>query len=62
MMAVFEFNVEQPGTIGHLLHGMRVGIPLIEIANEADGFGMGCIADKIDCPQGLSVMVERTHI
>ena len=62
MMPVLEFKAEEPGAIGHLLHGMRVGIPLVEIANEADGFGMRCIADEIDCPQGLSVMVERTHI
>jgi hypothetical protein len=62
MMTVFEFNAEQPGTIGHLFHGVSVGVPLVEIANEAYGFGVGCIADEIDCPQGFSVMVERTHI
>jgi hypothetical protein len=62
MMTVLEFDAKQPGAIGHLFHGMGVGVPLIEIANEADGFGVGCIADEIDCPQGLSVMVERTHI
>jgi hypothetical protein len=61
-MAVLEFDTEQPGAIGHLFHRMGFRIPLIEIANQANGFGVGRIADEIDCPQGLSVMVERTHI
>ena len=61
-MAVLEFNAQQPGAIGHLFHGMGVGVPLVKIANEADSFGMGRIADEIDCPQGFPVMVERTHI
>ena len=51
MMTVFEFNAEQPGAIGHLFHGMGVRVPLVEIANEADGFGMGRIADEIDRSQ-----------
>jgi hypothetical protein len=62
VMAVLEFNAEQPGAIGHLFHRVGVGVPLVEIANEAYGFGVECIADEIDCPQGFSVMVERTHI
>jgi hypothetical protein len=62
MMTVLEFYGQQPGPVGHLFHGMGVGVPLVKIANEADSFGMGCIANEIDCPQGLSVMVERTHI
>jgi len=62
MMAVLEFDAEEPGAIGHLFHGMSVRIPLVEITNEADGFGLGRIADEIDCPQRFSVMVERTHI
>ena len=62
MMSVLEFYAEQPRAIRHLFHGMRLGIPLIEIANQTDGFGVGRIADEIDSPQGLSVMVERTHI
>jgi hypothetical protein len=62
MMSVLEFNVEEPGTVGHLFHRMSFGVPLVEIAYQADGFGVGCIADEIDSPQGLSVMVERTHI
>jgi len=62
MMAVLEVNGQQPGAIGHLFHRMGVGVPMVEIANKADGFSVGCVTDEIDCPQGLSVMVERTHI
>ena len=40
MMAMFEFNAEQPGTIGHLFHRMGIWIPLVEIADEADGFSL----------------------
>src|SRR5882724_2937768 len=37
MMAVFELNAQQPGTIGHMLHRIGLWVPLVEIANEADG-------------------------
>jgi hypothetical protein len=62
MMTVLEVYGEKPRAIGHLFHRMSFSVPLVEIANQADGFGVGCIANEIDSPQGLSVMVERTHI
>src|ERR1051326_1398795 len=41
---------------------MGARIPLVEIANEADGFGLWRVADEIDCPQRFFVMVKGTHI
>src|SRR5436190_20771164 len=48
MMPMFEFDGNEPGFIGHLLHAVRRGIPSIEITDQADRLGLGRIANEID--------------
>jgi hypothetical protein len=60
MVTVLQVHREQPGTVGHLFHRMGGWVPLVEVANQAYGFGLGCVADEIDGPQGLLVS-ESAH-
>lgn len=36
MVAVLQFESQEPGAVGHVLHRVRIGVPLIEIAHETD--------------------------
>src|ERR1017187_919109 len=60
MVAMLQFNHEQPGTVRHLFHRMSGRVPLVEITDQGDGFGFWGVADEIDGPQGLLVS-ESTH-
>jgi hypothetical protein len=40
MVAMLQFNHEQPGTVRHLFHWMGGRVPLVEVADQAHGFGL----------------------
>ena len=60
MVAVLQFHREQPGTVRHLFHRMGGRVPLVEVADQAHGFGLCGVAHETDGPQGLLVS-ERAH-
>src|SRR5881394_2587536 len=47
VMPVLEIHVDQPRAIRHLLHGMRMRIPLVEIPHQSHRLGLGRVADEI---------------
>ena len=60
MVAVFEIERQQPGSVGHMFHGMGFRVPMIEISNKTDFGRLGGMANEIDGPEGLLITV--THI
>lgn len=60
MMAMPQFLIQQPAAIWHALHGTGRGIPVVEVAHEADGLGLRRLANEIhrtEVPVGAIAMV-----
>lgn len=53
MVAVAQFDHDQPGAVGLAAHRVGGRVPAVEIAEQADCLGLGCIADEIDTAEGL---------
>lgn len=52
MVAVGQFQAGHPGTIGHLAHGVGIGLPTVEVAYQGDTRGTGRAAEEIDVMPG----------
>ena len=48
MMAVIERNLQKPRAVGLAFHGIGVGIPVIEIADERHDVGFRGVANEVD--------------
>src|ERR1035441_764468 len=57
VMTMFQFHGDQPATVGHLFHRIGRRVPPVEVADEAHGFGLRRLANKVNRPQGLLITV-----
>lgn len=48
MFAGGQVELEFPDSIGHPLHWVRRGIPVVEVAAKKDGLGVGRFVGKVD--------------
>ncbi len=48
VMAVMQFEPQEPAAVGHALQGVSGGVPAVEVADERDAFGAGRAAKEID--------------
>ncbi len=49
LVSVMHFHGGEPDAVGLLAHGVGLGVPTIEITDEADLVGGGVIAVEIHC-------------
>jgi hypothetical protein len=62
MVAVAELDLEHPSAVRLALHGVRLGLPSVEITHHRDSLSAGCVADKIVRPTASlgRIPVQRT--
>src|SRR6266516_1861710 len=59
---MLEFHPQKPRPVRLLFHRMRRWVPLIEIADQADGLSLRRVADEVHGPQVLlGAIAIQTH-
>src|SRR5215471_14150857 len=62
MVAVSEWDLQEPPTITAAFHGVGRGIPAVEVAHQTDQFGLGSGAIEIDWFGRLGVGETRRSV
>jgi hypothetical protein len=62
MVAMREFDIQDPGFVGASVHGIGGGVPTIEVSDQAYRLRLGRDANEIDGAQDFFVAVGTHNI